>query len=450
VAAVSLNDGRLYRTLWRWHFYAGLMVMPLILLLSLTGALYLFKPQVERWEERAYQGLPLAGAVSPNAQAEAAIEAFPGSRFQSYRLPEQRGDAAMIHLALADGAAMRDVFVSPQGRVLGSMDPERRVIAIDHDIHGQLLLGRAGSWIVELAASWAIVMILTGLYLWWPRGRRLAGVVWPRLGHGKRAMWRDLHAVTGFWVAGFALVLLVTGLPWTDAWGSAFKAVRGEMGWVKGKQDWTIGGRPPSGAEHAEHDHQAMLRMETSGAAMPSLGQIVAKAERVHLPFPVIVSAPGADMAWTVKSDTQNRPRRVTIRYDMATGKQLSREVFADKHGIDRVVGYGVAWHEGQLFGWVNQLAGLLTAVMLIMLVVSGFVMWRRHRPEAALGAPPASHGPARMRGVVVIMLGLAVLLPLFAVSLVVLWVADRMLLPRVPRAAWWLGVNQQIRSGSG
>jgi len=447
---VSLNDGRLYRTLWRWHFYAGLMVMPLILLLSLTGALYLFKPQVERWEERAYQGLPLVGAVSPNAQAEAAIAAFPGSRFQSYRLPEQRGDAAMIHLALADGAAMRDVFVSPQGRVLGSMDPERRVIAIDHDIHGQLLLGRAGSWIVELAASWAIVMILTGLYLWWPRGRRLAGVVWPRLGHGKRAMWRDLHAVTGFWVAGFALVLLVTGLPWTDAWGSAFKAVRGEMGWVKGKQDWTIGGRPPSGGEHAEHDHRAMLRMQASGAAMPSLGQIVAKAERVHLPFPVIVSAPGADMAWTVKSDTQNRPRRVTIRYDMATGKQLSREVFADKHGIDRAVGYGVAWHEGQLFGWVNQLAGLLTAVMLIMLVVSGFVMWRRRRPEAALGAPPASHGPARMRGVVVIMLGLAVLLPLFAVSLVVLWVADRMLLPRVPRAAWWLGVNQQIRSGSG
>lgn len=447
---MSLNDGRLYRTLWRWHFYAGLMVMPLILLLSLTGALYLFKPQVERWEERAYQGLPLVGAVSPNAQAEAAIAAFPGSRFQSYRLPEQRGDAAMIHLALADGAAMRDVFVSPQGRVLGSMDPERRVIAIDHDIHGQLLLGRAGSWIVELAASWAIVMILTGLYLWWPRGRRLAGVVWPRLGHGKRAMWRDLHAVTGFWVAGFALVLLVTGLPWTDAWGSAFKAVRGEMGWVKGKQDWTIGGRPPSGGEHAEHDHRAMLRMQASGAAMPSLGQIVAKAERVHLPFPVIVSAPGADMAWTVKSDTQNRPRRVTIRYDMATGKQLSREVFADKHGIDRAVGYGVAWHEGQLFGWVNQLAGLLTAVMLIMLVVSGFVMWRRRRPEAALGAPPASHGPARMRGVVVIMLGLAVLLPLFAVSLVVLWVADRMLLPRVPRAAWWLGVNQQIRSGSG
>ena len=40
----------LYRTVWRWHFYAGLFVVPFILLLSLTGAIYLFKPQIDRWE----------------------------------------------------------------------------------------------------------------------------------------------------------------------------------------------------------------------------------------------------------------------------------------------------------------------------------------------------------------------------------------------------------------
>ena len=45
----------LYRTIWRWHFYAGLFVVPMVLILSLTGAAYLFKPQVERWEERAWR-----------------------------------------------------------------------------------------------------------------------------------------------------------------------------------------------------------------------------------------------------------------------------------------------------------------------------------------------------------------------------------------------------------
>src|SRR3546814_2780990 len=99
---------------------------------------------------------------------------------------------------------------SPQGEGLGSLAPESRLMELDKRIHGQLLLGKRGSWLVELAASWAIVLMLSGLYLWWPRGRGLAGVVWPRLKSGRQVVWRDLHAVTGFWVSGLALVLLIT------------------------------------------------------------------------------------------------------------------------------------------------------------------------------------------------------------------------------------------------
>src|ERR1700742_5395067 len=36
-----------YRTLWRWHFYAGLFVMPFLLVLAITGTLYCFQPQIE-------------------------------------------------------------------------------------------------------------------------------------------------------------------------------------------------------------------------------------------------------------------------------------------------------------------------------------------------------------------------------------------------------------------
>ncbi|RYY51963.1 MAG: PepSY domain-containing protein, partial [Comamonadaceae bacterium] len=31
----------LYRRVWRWHFYAGLVCLPFLALLALTGALYL-------------------------------------------------------------------------------------------------------------------------------------------------------------------------------------------------------------------------------------------------------------------------------------------------------------------------------------------------------------------------------------------------------------------------
>ena len=440
-----MDPTSLHRTIWRWHFYAGLFVMPFVLLLSLTGAIYLFKPQIDRWEERAFQALPVAGAVSPGVQLDAALAAFPGARLDSYRLPERPGDAPMLHLALADRQTMRDVFVSPQGRVLGSLDPERRIPVVIAKIHGSLLIGPIGDKLVELAASWAIVMILSGLYLWWPRGGALAGVVWPRLGRGKQAMWRDLHAVTGFWVAGLALVMLASGLPWAGTWGGAFKAVRAEFGLMKGPQDWKVGAARP---EHAAHDHAEMMM---AGHAPPSvmalLPQLVRRAEAERLAFPALVKPPGAaerggktSQLWTIKSEAQNRTLGRSISFDPATGAEVSRTSFGDRHIIDRIVNIGIAWHEGALFGWINQLVGVLTAVALIMLTVSGFVQWRRRRPEGELGAPRPAAMPARIGGVATILFVLAALLPLLALSLVALWLFDRLVLPRAPKLGGWLG----------
>ncbi len=70
------------------------------MVLAVTGAAYLFKPQVERWEERAYHGLSQAGAVGPAAQAGAALAATPGARLvhlSPARAPRRCRDAASRH-----------------------------------------------------------------------------------------------------------------------------------------------------------------------------------------------------------------------------------------------------------------------------------------------------------------------------------------------------------------
>jgi len=66
--------------------------------------------------------------------------------------------------------------------------------------------------------------------------------------------------------------------------------------------------------------------------------------------------------------------------------------------------------------------------------------MWRRRKPPERLGAPPMPPVPMKMRGVTAIVILLAALLPLLAASLILLWLFERLLLPRLPSFAKWLG----------
>jgi uncharacterized iron-regulated membrane protein len=108
---------------------------------------------------------------------------------------------------------------------------------------------------------------------------------------------------------------------------------------------------------------------------------------------------------------------------------------------IDRVVGYGVAWHEGHLFGIVNQVIGVCTALMLSALSLTGFILWRRRKPAVTLGAPAPSKLPVRMGGVVTLTLLLSVLLPMLAISLALVLALEFAVLRRLPATARWLGL---------
>lgn len=256
-----------YNTVWRWHFYAGLFCIPFIILLSITGAIYLFKPQYEAFQNSDYNNLPVTNVVagkvgisnlsatenakSTKLQVLAALAAVADSDFNAYQLPQTAQAAAQVML-VKNGNLYR-VFVNPFNlQVLKIEREDDKLMTLIHHLHGQLLLGDRGSNIVELAASWAIVMIITGLFLWWPRNlNSLAGILYPRLTSSivirngqqvkSRLFWRDLHAVIGFWVSFLTLFLLISGLPWAKSWGGILKELRNVNSTmqVKTPQDWT-------------------------------------------------------------------------------------------------------------------------------------------------------------------------------------------------------------------
>lgn len=466
--ARHLEGSALYRTLWRWHFYAGLWCIPFIVVLALSGSLYLFKPQFEAWQDREFHTVAFPGPrIGPVAEVRIAEGAVPGTRFAEYELPHAPQAAGRVWLRDAQGEKIRVVVQPVTGEVLDIVMAKSRPMQVIHDFHGELLLGDAGSLFVELAACWAIVMVLTGLYLWWPRSANgLAGVLWIRFGAGSRLFWRDLHAVTAVWISLLVLFLLFTGLPWTGVWGKAFKEVRQLTGTAVMKQDWAqsrSGERrealgEAAGDEHAEHgghDHAAIpAAAGESGIPAFTLDQVVATVAPLGWAPPVYVTPPGGKLSgparrqpvgppgWNVRSDAQNRPLRESLVMDARTGSVRQHETFADKHIIDRVVGIGVAAHEGQLFGVLNQLLGVLTAAGLVLMSVSGFVMWRRRKPDDRLGAPPPPVEAARYgTGLAAIIVFCACFLPVLGVSLLVVGLLEWTVLRRIPGVRDWLGL---------
>jgi uncharacterized iron-regulated membrane protein len=173
------------------------------------------------------------------------------------------------------------------------------------------------------------------------------------------------------------------------------------------------------------------------------IDKMVATVAPLRLAPPVLISPPGKDTTnWMAKSDAQNRPLRVDLVLDGSTGAILKRENFDDRHPIDRVVGIGVAAHEGQLFGWPNQLLGVLTAMGLVLLSVSSVIMWWRRRPQGVLGAPEPIHNPKLSFGIGLLIFLLAVYLPLFGGSMILVKLVEKLLLRRIPVVRDWLGLS--------
>jgi uncharacterized iron-regulated membrane protein len=443
--SVHAPGTRWYNAVWRWHFYAGLFCIPFVLWLACTGSLYLWRPQIEAWLDRPYDHLATDGPVaSPDAQIAAALKAVPGGTVHKYVLSDATDQAVRVLVAV-HGEDKR-VYVDPRSlAVLKVVTEEKRPMRTIFHLHGELMAGAVGSYLVEIAACWAIVMILTGLYLWWPRGRKgLAGVLYPRLHGGRRMVWRDIHASAGIWVSLFALGLILTGLPWAKGWGSYLGEVRALTGTARGPVDWTIGGKAPGrDAMAGDHAGHGGMIMPAPPLRPGELARVIAAVRPLAVAPPVLISPPKSVGApWTIASDAADRPLRSDLRVDGATGRLIGRTDFDQHHWIDRVIGYGIAVHEGALFGTANQILGTATALLLVVLAVSGAVMWWRRRPVGLLGAPIPLSRPRFGAGLVAAIVALAVYLPVFGATLVAMLAIERLVLVRLPSTRSWLNLR--------
>jgi uncharacterized iron-regulated membrane protein len=432
----TVSTNAIYQAVWRWHFYAGLVVLPVLMLMALTGGIYLFRGEIGDLTHRTIIFVEQrASTTSPDAWAAAALKAVPG-RIAQVSVPADPDRSARL-LIETPGGERRSVYVDPHdARVLGDL-PEAGAMDLVKRLHSLDIAGPVANLFVEVVAGWAIVMVATGIFLWWPRGQS-GGVVTVRGSPKRRLFWRDAHAVTGAFTGLIIVFLAATGMPWSAVWGAQVRKMTTEAGW----------GRPaaPGGAashgheDHAGHDAPAVpwalqaTTIPAKDAAPLPLGVVIAHAEDLGLRRPFTLTIPAeSGRAWSASHTSDKVEGMRTLFLDGATGQALA-DIGYDRFGpAAKTIEWGIAVHQGQQFGLINKLIMLAGCIGIWLLGLSSFVMWWKRKPKGRLAAPPPPTDKKAYWGLALIVLPLGILYPLVGASLVLVLSLDLLVRKALP-----------------
>jgi uncharacterized iron-regulated membrane protein len=406
---------KIYSWIWKWHFIGGLASLPIIILLSITGIIYLFKEDYEKSDRTALKHVEIADRrISYQEQLQVVSENW-DKKPTAMILPSSEGEATEFVSGRFSNKS--SLFINPySGQVNGSVQINQTDMHKVRKLHGELLLGAYGTKIVELTACWMVVLIVTGMYLFWPRDRGLKGLIMVRTHLSKRILFRDLHVVSGFWFSVMLLMVLAGGLPWTDVWGSGFK-------WAQ-EQTNTGFTKPWKGF---------MFKSEINGLAI-GLDEMVAKTKTLDLEGEVSIAIPQKpDGIYSISNQTPNVRAIQKFHFDQYSGKQLYHGSWDDIGIMMQSRIWVMAFHQGQ-FGYWNWLLIIFTAFGLLFISVMALVSYIKRKRKGDWSIPQTPKGLNLGMGIIILIILLGILLPLFGLSVLLIYVIERFLKMRSER----------------
>lgn len=447
----AVSGGKLYRAIWRWHFYAGLYVVPFLLMLSITGLIILWVTAISpEFGDR----LSVAKTGEPmriTAQANAALKAYPEGKIGQYIAPLGPENPVLFRVDRDGGARM--LALDPYtGTILQDTAKDGTWNEFATNIHGKLLWGGnggPGDTLIEIAASLGVLLVVTGLYLWWPRGSNTLGkALVPQFSAKGRLFWKSLHSSLGAWISIILLFFFLSGLAWAQVWGN--NMVQAWSTFPAEKWDAV----PLSDKSHASMNsgsvkevpwtlEQTLMPASGSTAGVTGLPEgipvnldsIVALGRAIGFDARFQVAVPGDDTGvWTLSRDSMSYDSSNpfgdrTVHVDQYTGKILAEAAYKDYPVLGKAMAVGIALHEGQTGLW-NIIANLLFCLSVITICISGIVMWWKRRPAGTFGAPLYARETKIPLGILGLGLIIALSFPLGGAAIAVFAVID-FLLPK-------------------
>jgi uncharacterized iron-regulated membrane protein len=344
----------LRKFLFNVHLYLALIAGVFVLILGVTGCIMAFEPEIDHLLNAHLSYVtPGAHRLSLAELGAAVQKAFPGERPSGFLLSSEPNISA--------GVATRRglVAVNPYtGEVLGIRPGGQDFLGYVHQLHLRLLIrNRAdtGKKIVSWAGVGMLVLLISGIYLWWPVKR----IAIDRRATGRR-FWFDFHNAAGIFSLAFLLVLTFTGLMigFEESTVPAFYSLTGSQ---PSKAPGTPPA-PPAGAKPITPDRA----MEIARTAIPGT-------------FPFQINVPGPKGAYQIRSrfpEDLTPGGRSRVIVDQYSGAVLFAEGSRTAPAGARMVIVNRAIHTGDIFGIPSKLLMSLASLMAAVQLITGVVMW--------------------------------------------------------------------------
>ena len=357
------------------HLWLGLSSGLVILFLGLTGCLLAFQKEIESTQSYRYVEARQAAQLPPSRLKAIGAAQLPGKHLHAVLYEGRSKAAQVIFYQFEPVEYYYIVYLDPYtGEVLKVKDMGTdffRVVTMGH--YYLWLPPEIGQPIVASATLIFVVLMISGLVLWWPRNRAARK---QRFTIKWNARWRrknyDLHNVLGFYMTWVALILAFTGLIWGFQWfaRSVHQAAGGTTSLVYGEplSDTTkvrTAQQPPIDAiwEKMKREHPDAEIIEVHDAAYPA-APIAANAN------------PDAATYW--KTDYRY--------FDQYTLEELPATSIFGRFGeavaADKLIRMNYDLHTGAIWGLPGKILMFFASLVAASLPVTGFLIWRGRRKK--------------------------------------------------------------------
>lgn len=214
-----MTGTRLRIAVRRVHLWLGLSLGLLFALLGLTGSALVFYTGIDARLHPAIEagrGGSAPGLASPAWDRALATGAkrwyHPGGKW-TFEVTGEGGPIPARYYPTPGHHADREmVWFSPDGaRVLRAEPWGGYLMSWLYQLHMQLLAGELGHQVVGWSGVAMLLLLVSGVVAWWPRGSWVKALAFKRGAVPIRRL-RDLHKLAGIWSAALLAVLIATGV----------------------------------------------------------------------------------------------------------------------------------------------------------------------------------------------------------------------------------------------